>query len=105
MDEKLGEIISALDTATGMLIVMSMRDQTVRKAMELVSQASFDLGYLIGTIEDLQKIEKHKMASKEAAEILGDMADVANARGMAYLYRRDTEKILRVVKTLVSEGR
>lgn len=50
MDEKLAEIISALDTATGMLIVAAMRDQTVHKAMEIVSKASFDLGNLIDDV-------------------------------------------------------
>lgn len=30
-----------------MLIVAAMKDKTVRKAMEFVSQASFDLGNLI----------------------------------------------------------
>jgi len=47
VDDKLDEIISALDTAAGMLIVAAMKDQTVRNAMELVLQASFDLGNLI----------------------------------------------------------
>jgi len=47
------------------------------------------------------QLEKLKTASKEAAEILGDMVDVANATGSAYLYRRDTENILRVTKALV----
>jgi len=56
VDEKLGKIISALDTAAGMLIVAAMKDQTVRKAMELVSQASFDLGNLIS--EGGETIEK-----------------------------------------------
>lgn len=54
MDEKLDEIISALDTASGMLIVVAMKDQTVRKAKEIVSKASFDLGNLI-TLEGGEK--------------------------------------------------
>lgn len=51
MEDKFGEIISALDTAAGMLIVASMTDSTVRKAMELVTQASLDLGNLIDIME------------------------------------------------------
>lgn len=47
MNEKVEKIISQLDTAVGMLIVASMKDNTVKKAMELVSQSSFDLGNLI----------------------------------------------------------
>jgi len=46
------------------------------------------------------QLEKLKAASKEAAEILRDMVDVANATGSAYLYRRDTENVLRVIKAL-----
>ena len=46
------------------------------------------------------EIDGLKAASKEAAEILGDMVDVANATGSAYLYRRDTENVLRVVNAL-----
>jgi hypothetical protein len=48
VEDKLDKIISALDTAAGMLIVAAMKDKTIRKAMELVSQASFDLGNLVG---------------------------------------------------------
>ena len=48
------------------------------------------------------EIEKLKAASKEASEILWDMIDVANTTGSAYLYRRDTENVLLVVKKLES---
>ena len=46
------------------------------------------------------EIEKLKQASKEAAEILGDMVDVANLTGSAYLYRRDTENVIRIINAL-----
>jgi len=46
------------------------------------------------------EIDGLKTASKEAAEILRDMVDVANATGSAYLYRRDTENVLRIIKAL-----
>jgi len=46
-EDKLGEIISVLDTAAGMLIVAAKRDETVRKAKELISDSSFKLGNLI----------------------------------------------------------
>lgn len=55
MDEKLGEIISALDTASGMLIVTAIRNQTVREAMELVLKASFDLGNIIDELEEVNQ--------------------------------------------------
>lgn len=51
MENKLDEIISSLDTAAGMLLVAAMKDKTVREAMELVSQASFDLGNIINDLE------------------------------------------------------
>lgn len=47
MDEikmSLEEMISALDTAAGMLIVTAMRDKTVKKAMETITQVSIALG-------------------------------------------------------------
>lgn len=73
MDEKLGEIISALDTATGMLIVASMRDQTVRQAMELVMKASFDLGNLIDELEEINQTETAgPLSSPEIAEMHQD---------------------------------
>ncbi|AKL96631.1 hypothetical protein CACET_c31870 [Clostridium aceticum] len=48
MDKKIDTIISKLDTAAGMLIVAAMKDQTVKKAMRLISESSFELGNLIG---------------------------------------------------------
>lgn len=49
------------------------------------------------------QIEKIKAACKEAAEMLGDMVDVANIIGSACLYRRDIEDVMRVVTALVME--
>ncbi|EHQ88234.1 hypothetical protein [Desulfosporosinus youngiae] len=49
------------------------------------------------------QLENLKTACKETAEILGDMVDVANATGSAYLYRRDTENVLRVIKALMPD--
>jgi len=71
MDEKLGAIISSLDTAVGMLIVASVKDQTVRKAMELVTQASFDLGILIDDMSEEQPDqERWENAITHAREML-----------------------------------
>lgn len=44
------EMISALDKAAGMLLVASMKDATVRQAMELITNVSLSLGE-IKTIE------------------------------------------------------
>lgn len=44
---KVDKLINNLDTAVGMLIVAAMNDQTVKQAMELVSQVSFDLGNML----------------------------------------------------------
>ena len=52
IDEKLCKIISALDTASGMLIVASMKDKTVREAKEIILKVSFDLGDLVNQEED-----------------------------------------------------
>lgn len=47
MHDKLDELISELDTACGMLLVASMKDETVRAAMEKVTGVSVRLGELI----------------------------------------------------------
>jgi hypothetical protein len=39
------KIIKELDTVVGMLIVAAMKDDTVKEAMERISQLSFDLTY------------------------------------------------------------
>ena len=49
-------------------------------------------------------IENLKTASKEALGILRDMVDAANVTGSAYLYRRDVENVLRVIKGLIAES-
>lgn len=41
-------------------------------------------------------------AIKEAAEILGDMTDVANACGSAYLYRRDAGRVKEIARVLLA---
>ncbi|HHY28082.1 MAG TPA: hypothetical protein GX523_15305 [Desulfitobacterium dehalogenans] len=46
MGYKVSETISAIDTVSEMLIVAAMTNPAVRKAMGLISQASFDLGEL-----------------------------------------------------------
>lgn len=44
MKLSLEAMISALDTAAGMLIVTAMCDKTVRKAMETITNVSIALG-------------------------------------------------------------
>lgn len=47
MDEdKIAELISELDTAVGMLIVASIKDNIVKEAMGKVSEVSFELGMM-----------------------------------------------------------
>lgn len=43
---KIDKMISELDTACGMLIVASMKDSTIRQAMEKISKVSIALGLL-----------------------------------------------------------
>jgi len=45
--DQLGEMISKLDTATGMLLMAAMKDPLVREAMELVTEVSFGLGVFV----------------------------------------------------------
>ena len=47
MNDKLDELIKTLDTATGMLIVAAVRDNTVKQAMELVMEVSLQLSDII----------------------------------------------------------
>lgn len=42
----LSEMITELDTAVGMLIIMASRDSVVRQAMEKVMNVSIELGEL-----------------------------------------------------------
>ena len=46
------EMISELDTASGMLIVAAMRDNTVKQAMEKIMEVSLALGDMAWEIED-----------------------------------------------------
>lgn len=50
MEDKLDVLISELDTASGMLIVAAMKDETVRAAMEKVISVSFELGQLLNEL-------------------------------------------------------
>ena len=43
-EDKLNELISKLDTASGMLLVASMSNKEVKKAMELITEVSVELG-------------------------------------------------------------
>jgi len=45
--DQLGEFISKLDTASGMLLMPAMKDPLVRQAMELITDVSFNLGAFI----------------------------------------------------------
>jgi hypothetical protein len=47
LDERLGKLVSELDTAAGMLIVASMTDSTVNKAHKLVLDVSLALDEII----------------------------------------------------------
>ncbi|WP_189928445.1 hypothetical protein [Clostridium tetani] len=51
MGDKLEELIKTLDTAVGMLLVPAMEESIVKKAMELVSKVSFELGNIVNEEE------------------------------------------------------
>ncbi len=74
INDKIGKLISELDTVTGMLIVASMTDKTVRQAMEKVSIVSLELGNLIDDIEAEKAIENcrlRQLAILEETEVCG----------------------------------
>jgi hypothetical protein len=50
LDERLGGLVSKLDTAAGMLIVASMTDPTVKKAHKIVLDVSIALDEIINEI-------------------------------------------------------
>lgn len=52
LEMSIDEMISQLDTAAGMLIVASMKDATVRQAMEKVTNVSLTLGELGEKLEE-----------------------------------------------------
>lgn len=45
--EKIDKLISKLDSCCGKLIVIAMKDNLVKEAMEEVSEVSFELGNLL----------------------------------------------------------
>jgi len=45
--DKIGELISKLDTSVGKLIVPAMNNPLVKEAMEEVSKVSFELGNMV----------------------------------------------------------
>jgi hypothetical protein len=52
LEMSIEEMISALDTAAGMLLVASMNDVTVREAMEKITDVSLALGELGEKLEE-----------------------------------------------------
>ncbi len=74
ISDKIGKLISELDTVTGMLIVASMTDKTVRQAMEKVINVSVELGNLIDYIETEKAIENcrlRQLAILEETDVCG----------------------------------
>jgi len=55
----------------------------------------------IREVEQLRQREAaYREASAKAIEMLQDMVDVANTCGSAYLYKRDTEKVTKLIEAL-----
>lgn len=52
LEMSIDEMISQIDTAAGMLLVASMKDATVRQAMEKITDVSLALGELGQKMED-----------------------------------------------------
>ena len=50
-ENKLNELISQLDTIVGMLLIPSMKNDTVKQAMEKVSEVSLELGNIIDELD------------------------------------------------------
>ena len=51
--EQIDKIIKSLDTAVGTMLVTAMRgDVQIKKAMEIVSQASFDLNFRLSETKE-----------------------------------------------------
>ena len=48
----IGEMITELDTATGMMLVASVNHKAAREAMEKISNVSFELGFLVDKVGD-----------------------------------------------------
>lgn len=90
LNKKIDKLIHELDTATGMLIVTAMKDQTVRQAMEKVSNVSFELGNLIMDIEQEKAIDTCKLRILEMMEDgAGDCGIDENGNCKGYSYDGD----------------
>jgi len=72
IEEKISKLISELDTVTGMLIVASMKDKTVREAKEKVINVSIKLAELIDDIETEKAIDRCKVRRLAILEEIGD---------------------------------
>lgn len=87
INEKIGNMISELDTAAGMLIVASTKNDEVREAMRKVSKVSFDLGNLIEEIETENAIERCRLRRsqiQDKEEGAGDCGTDENGKCIGY---------------------
>lgn len=90
LNEKIDKLIHELDTAAGMLIVTAMKDQTVRQAMEKVSNVSFELCNLIDEIETEKAIDGCRLRILEMEENgAGDCGIDENGNCKGYSYDGD----------------
>jgi len=85
INEKIDKLISELDTASGMLIVASIKDKTVRQAKEKVSKVSFELGNLIEEIETEKAIDGCRVRQMEMSDDrIGDCGTDENGKCIGY---------------------
>ncbi len=84
LNEKIGKLISELDTAAGMLIVTAMKDQTVEQAMEKVSNVSIELSNLIDAIEQDKAIDRCNLRKLAIYNEMGDCGVDENGRCIGY---------------------
>jgi len=68
INDKIGKLISELDTAVGMLIMPAMENKIVREAKAKISQVSFELGNLIQDIETEKAIDNCRVRQMEMSD-------------------------------------
>ncbi|MBS4538186.1 hypothetical protein GOQ27_06910 [Clostridium sp. D2Q-11] len=61
MDERIGKLISKLDTAIGILIVPAVSNQIIREAKTLVTEISLELGNIVNEEEFQETINEDKL--------------------------------------------
>ena len=84
LNEKIGKLISELDTATAILAVAAMKDAMVRQAIEKINNVSIELSNLIDDIETEKAIDRCNLRKLAIYNEMGDCGRGENGKCIGY---------------------